>query len=168
MPKSTNNVKLIKLCNDDTDSALRLIKETMPKSVYEDAVEAFSNSPYSEVWAMFGIVLEDDVGCKNLVSVSGYAKIRGKFYVSWTATDPDYQESGYCSRLIRKVCREVKKQGGKEVSVETYEHPAFFKAITFYRKRGFRLYKFCRNYLEDGSSALYLRKRLISRKKEHR
>jgi ribosomal protein S18 acetylase RimI-like enzyme len=129
---------------------LPIIKQTMPNEVYQEAVETLLDPQYLDKRTVYGIVIDE-----KIVSFSGYICLEDKYYITWTATHPDYQGKGYCSKLFEYFLPEIPK----DVMVETYEHPCFYSALIFYRKQGFKFCGFVPDHLSDGSSVLYLRRR---------
>lgn len=134
-------------------ACLPLIKDTMPHEVYASAVAALDG--YHKCRRLWG-AFEDGY----LVGMCGYTKWRGSYWVSWTAVCPRLQHTGIGTRLLNKTIKAAADDGAMYIDVETYEHPAFFNAIKFYMKNGFRIRKVMRKHLSDGSSMLYLRRYL--------
>jgi len=155
-------MKIEKLTFDDYSKyCLPLIKKTMPEEVYEDAVSVLLDLKYLNSRVLYGIKIRDPkTGERRIVSFSGYILFDKDFWVSWTATDPEFQGRGFCSKILKFVFDEIRSKGAKTMVVETYEHPQFYSALIFYRKLGFKLYEFTPNYLKDGSSVFYMRKNL--------
>jgi len=155
-------MRIKKLVFDDyARYCLPLIKKTMPKEVYEDAVSVLLGPKYLNSRILYGIKIKDPkTGRERLVSFSGWILFDRKFNVSWTATDPEFQGCGFCSRILKLVFNKIKSMGAKSIVVETYEHPKFYSALVFYRKLGFKLYAFLPNYLMDGSLIFYMKKNL--------
>jgi len=155
-------MRIKKLVFDDyARYCLPLIKKTMPKEVYEDAVSVLLDPKYLNSRVLYGIKIKDPkTGKERLVSFSGWVAVDGEYWVSWTVTDPEFQGCGFCSRILKLVFNKIRSMGAKSIVVETYEHPKFYSALIFYRKLGFKLYEFTQDYLKDGSSVFYMRKNL--------
>lgn len=75
-------------------------------------------------------------------------------WISWFAVRPEYQQMGAGSALMDTIQEQAIKAGYKKLFIETYEHPTFEKAHTFYRGKGFRQVGRVENYLSDGSAML--------------
>lgn len=131
---------------------LPLIKVTMPEDVYNHAVDVLSDESFIKDRTLFGCYFYG-----KLIGCCGYFRDSTKYWISWTAILPEYQRKGIGQKLLYKVFDELKNITDK-VYVETYEHPDFRKAINFYWKNGFKLCGILEDYLEDNSSALFLRK----------
>lgn len=140
----------IKSINDLND-ILPIISSTMPDDVYEAAV-ACVDSDSRNVYGYF----DGD----KLIGFCGYFYEDGKYWVSWTAVHPDHQRQGIGQKLIDRVFKRLRGLKAKCVYVETYEHPDFFNAVKFYWKNGFRLCGFLNDHLRDGSTVLYLKKKI--------
>ena len=138
-------IRLIKYQAD----ILPLIKQTMPGEVYSTCEQGLNR--YSYLRTLYGYYLSSG----ELVGCSGYVENEGKLWISWTAVLPEHQGLGIGKRLLQKCFACLPN---KDIYVETYEHPAFFNAIAFYLKSGFRLCGYLDDYLLDGSKVLYFKR----------
>lgn len=140
---------------------LPLIKRTMPDDVYKNARETLPNKEYLDIRRMYGIKVKDQTtGQERLASFSGWVHWDGEYWISWTATDPEFQGKGLCSMILNRIFEDLRDAGVKRVSVETYEHPNFYNALIFYMKLGFRMYELTPDHLSDGSTMIFLGKNL--------
>lgn len=129
---------------------LPLVEKTMPGDVYQNCIDVIDH--YQNDRKLFGYYKDN-----RLIGCCGYVILEHKTWISWTAVEPDYQSKGIGRQLLRHTLAYV---DAESIYVETYEHPAFFSAIQFYLKNGFRLCGFMENHLKDGSSILYFKKKL--------
>ena len=131
--------------------------------VIMDSLNIIENQPnhlsYIEPGKTYVVKINAELFSEDLISYLG-SEFDGEFCVSWTATDPEFQGCGFCSRILKLVFNKIRSMGAKSIVVETYEHPKFYSALIFYRKLGFKLYEFTQDYLKDGSSVFYMRKNL--------
>lgn len=139
-------------CHYQSD-CLPLIKKTMPTEIYEQAQKALGNPRYATIRRLWGLFDR-----RNLLGMCGYVNWKGHYWISWTAVDPRRQRDGIGSQLLKKTLNQAKLAGATYIDVETYECPAFFPAVHFYWKHGFRIHRVIRKHLKDGSSMLYMRK----------
>lgn len=135
-------------------SILSIIRTTMPLDVYNDAKSTLLDELSFEDRTFFGYFIDD-----KLVGCCGYYIDGSQYWISWTAVFPECQHLGIGQQLLNKVLDDVR---GKTncIYVETYEHPMFIKAVNFYWKNDFKLCGLREDYLEDGSTCLYLKKHL--------
>lgn len=151
-------MKLRKLTPNDDKAVITLVQSTMGEEVGQHCVQAFkecSDTPDRILWGMF----KDE----DLVAVGGvyngfYSKLRG--YVSWFAVANSHQRDGLGSYMMEHVEKLAKEKGWKWLYVETYDNETFRKANNFYRKMGFKFAGSLKNYLDDGSDAIYYVKEL--------
>jgi len=117
----------------------------MPQSLYESAVDALSTPDPNRI--LYGYYKDE-----ALIGCCGSYWDGEKCWVSWTAVDPQYQHQKIGTTLLGCVIADT----NTTLYVETYEHPAFFNAVQFYWKNGFRLCGQLYRHGPDGSTVLYL------------
>ena len=119
----------------------------MPDSLYQSAIAALSE--YDPNRILYGYYKEG-----SLVGCCGSYWDGDKCWISWTAVDPEYQHQQIGTTLLRCVIVDI----DTTLYVETYEHPAFFNAVQFYWKNGFRLCGQLCGHGPDNSTVLYLKR----------
>ncbi len=73
-------------------------------------------------------------------------------WLAWFAVAPAMQRRGYGTTLMRHAEAAALERGFSKMLIETYDHPDFEHARSFYRARGFTEAGGIENYLPDGSS----------------
>jgi ribosomal protein S18 acetylase RimI-like enzyme len=67
----------------------------------------------------------------------GPAAGRNVFDIYWIAVDPDYQQQGIGTQLLRFVENEVRRQNGVTLLIETSSSDAYSATRAFYQRRGY-------------------------------
>lgn len=70
--------------------------------------------------------------------------------------DKRYQHNGYGIALFNKMVSVAKENNMKEIMLEVKEHN--YQAINFYQKQAFEQISIRKNYYQDGSNALIMKK----------
>jgi len=81
-------------------------------------------------------------------------------WLSWFAVHPAYQEKYIGSAMMDAIEELARQAGHKKFLIETYEHPTFERARSFYLSKGFSQTGRVENYLRDGSAMLVFCKRI--------
>jgi GNAT superfamily N-acetyltransferase len=131
--------------------ALPLIRATMPGDVRVEAAEDLS---VNAGCTLYGYYTDN-----ALIGVCGWWFDGRVYWLSWTAVQPNYQRRGIGQALLDVVIRDVYDYAN-DVYVETYEDPAFYSAVRFYWKNGFKLCGYRENALESGATAFFMKKTL--------
>lgn len=115
------------------------------KDIEKYANEDFKAASIRSLWEKGLRFFVASVG-GNDCGVCSYMKSYGKYgipnddnsaYIVQLYVHPDYQHSGIGSELIKRTCEELKRQGCKQVILDTPEKNA--DARVFYEKNGFEL-----------------------------
>lgn len=153
-------MKLRKLTPKDDKLVVALVKSTMGKEVGHHCELAFKEvkDEGDKRRCLWGFFEED-----RLLAIGGtYDGFwdRSRAYISWFSVAEDYQRTGLGTLMIKHIEEEARKGGVKWLYVETYDNEQFRKANNFYRKMGYRFAGSLKNYLNDGSDAIYYYKAL--------
>jgi len=153
-------MKLRKLTPKDDKKVVALVKATMGKEVGHHCELAFKDAENqgTDKRCLWGFFERD-----RLVAIGGIYDgfwDKSKAYISWFSVAENYQRTGIGTLMIKHVEEEAKKDGRKWLYVETYDNEQFRKANNFYRKMGYRFAGSLKNYLNDGSDAIYYYKEL--------
>ncbi len=81
-------------------------------------------------------------------------------WLSWFAVDPALQRQGHGRALLKAIEQLALQKGYQKFLVETYNHPDFDKARSFYLSQGFTLVGSIADYLEDGADMIVFAKGL--------
>lgn len=81
-------------------------------------------------------------------------------WLAWFAITPQHQRKGWGSRLLAWIEQRAREQDYKKMFIETYDHPIFDKARSFYAARGYTPRGRIDEYLPDGSPMIVLGKKL--------
>jgi ribosomal protein S18 acetylase RimI-like enzyme len=85
---------------------------------------------------------------------------QGTFDLYWIAVDPDYQEQGAGSRLLRSLEAVVKAREGRMILADTSSIPHFEKTPKFYLKNGFQEVAKIPDYYHPGNDRITFCKRI--------
>ncbi len=88
---------------------------------------------------------------------------QGTFDLYWIAVDPDVQNQGLGSRLLRFLEEKVKNQGGRLILADTSTVPHYEKTRRFYLKNGFQEIAKIPDYYYPGNDRITFSKRLAER-----
>lgn len=151
--------KLVKLTPKHDQLVINLVKSTMGKEVGEHCVEAFADVSGCDKRSLWGAFNEgyELVGCCGIYD--GFYD-KKKCYISWFSVDEKLQRSGLGTQMMDHITKLALDEGFNWMYVETYDNEQFRKANNFYRKCGFSNAGSILGYLEDGSDAMYYRKRI--------
>ena len=83
-------------------------------------------------------------------------------WLAWFAVHPDTQGRGFGARLLGAIEVMAARRGYGKLLVETYDHPDFENARSFYGEMGFRKVGTIEDYLPDGSAMIVYGKALTS------
>ena len=75
-------------------------------------------------------------------------------WLAWFAIHPEAQGLGLGTRLLGSIEAECVNRRYSKLLVETYDHPDFDKARSFYERMGFRIVGTIKDYLPDGSAMI--------------
>ena len=84
----------------------------------------------------------------------------GTFDLYWIAVDPDCQEQGAGSRLLRSLEEVVKARGGRMILADTSSIPHFEKTQNFYLKNEFQEVAKIPDYYHPGNDRITFCKRI--------
>jgi ribosomal protein S18 acetylase RimI-like enzyme len=84
----------------------------------------------------------------------------GTFDLYWIAVDPDCQEQGVGSRLLRSLEEVVKARGGRMILADTSSIPHFEKTQKFYLKNEFQEVAKIPDYYHPGNDRITFCKRI--------
>lgn len=153
-------MNLIELEQKHAPLIVDLVCRTMGPEVCEHCKKALEGPIDPGRRKLYGLLDGD-----RLLSVCGYYKgfySDKRLFISWFAVDPMLQRRGVGAEMINHIERTVKESGVRWLYVETYDNETFRKANNFYRKCGYRHAGHLKNYLDDGSDALYYMKDLCA------
>lgn len=89
-----------------------------------------------------GFVAEES---REILGFITYTSDRGETKISWIGVDPLFQRKGIGTKLLKKLEKELKKLGVKELRVETVDESEKYEPYeiprAFYKKAGFRVEK---------------------------
>ena len=85
---------------------------------------------------------------------------RGTFDLYWIAVDPDFQEQGAGSKLLRSLEEGVKAREGRMILADTSTIPHFEKTQKFYLKNEFQEVARIPDYYHPGNDRITFCKRL--------
>lgn len=106
-------------------------------------------------------VLKDGAAVMGLMGLHHYAwGPPENVWLAWFAVHPDAQGRGLGASLLAAIEAMALNRGYNKLLVETYDHPNFGRARTFYEKMGFRRVGTIENYLRDGSAMIVYGKTL--------
>jgi len=137
--------------------AVPLIYSCMGELVGAKAEEEFAacdDSSESDLWGLFDrdtLISIAGIGC----SISSR-----KTWLGYLAVHPNYRRQGLASLGLSLMESIALSRGFREMFVETYDHPIFAPACALYVRAGYKLVGELPEYLDDGSDALFYRKRL--------
>lgn len=137
--------------------AVPLIYECMGDEIGEQAETAWANDSGDETWLYAIFDAEGLVGIGGLGSEISKRKI----WLGYLAVRPNQRRCGVGRQLLSHVEGVARSRGYREIYVETYDHPTFAAARQLYEKTGYSQIGELPEYLDDGSDALYYRKKLI-------
>jgi ribosomal protein S18 acetylase RimI-like enzyme len=85
---------------------------------------------------------------------------QGTFDLYWIAVDPDFQEQGVGSKLLRFLEEMVKAEGGRLILADTSTIPHYEKTQNFYLKNGFQEVARIPDYYHPGNDRITFCRRL--------
>jgi len=85
---------------------------------------------------------------------------QGTFDLYWIAVDPDFQEQGVGSKLLRFLEEMVKAEGGRLIFADTSTIPHYEKTQNFYLKNGFKEVARIPDYYHPGNDRITFCRRL--------
>ena len=85
----------------------------------------------------------------------------GVYDLYWIAVDPAAQKKGIGRYLLGYVEREIKKQGGRMLLIETSSQESYGATIRFYEKSGYQLAARIKDFYRIGDDKLVFSKVLI-------
>ncbi len=84
----------------------------------------------------------------------------GTFDLYWIAVDPDSQEKGVGSELLKFLEKHLKGEGGRMILADTSTIPQYEKTRKFYLKNGFEEAAVIRDYYYPGNDRVTFCKKL--------
>lgn len=148
---------MIELSNTQCrDYAIPLIYECMGELVGQKA-EAVWAGEEGEQSGLFGWFDGD-----RLVGIVGVGSelSKRKVWLGYFAVHPGYRRKGLGMKMLAFVEGVMRQRGYREIFIETYDHPTFEAACALYEKAGYRRVGELPEFLDDGSDALFYRKKL--------
>lgn len=143
--------------------AVPLIRETMGDCI-GDRAEAEWAEAVGDDTGVYGYFLAN-----KLVGVGGvgYAFSGKKVWLGYLAVRPEFRRCGIATALLRNAEMAAHVLGYEWMYIETYAHPAFEAAVEFYEATGYQRVGELAEFLDDGSDAIYYRKRLTGEETKH-
>jgi ribosomal protein S18 acetylase RimI-like enzyme len=86
---------------------------------------------------------------------------QGVYDLYWIVVDPAYQKKGNGRYLLEYVEREVKKQGGRMLLIETSSQESYVATIRFYERNGYQLAARIKDFYRIGDDKLVFSKALM-------
>jgi ribosomal protein S18 acetylase RimI-like enzyme len=86
---------------------------------------------------------------------------QGVYDLYWIVVDPAYQKKGNGRYLLEYVEREVKKQGGRMLLIETSSQESYVATIRFYERNGYQLAARIKDFYRIGDDKLVFSKVLM-------
>jgi ribosomal protein S18 acetylase RimI-like enzyme len=86
---------------------------------------------------------------------------QGVYDLYWIVIDPAYQKKGNGRYLLEYVEREVKKQGGRMLLIETSSQESYVATIRFYERNGYQLAARIKDFYRIGDDKLVFSKVLM-------
>jgi ribosomal protein S18 acetylase RimI-like enzyme len=109
-------------------------------------------------------VLEYGKGNSVLRGFACYGPIpltQGVYDLYWIVVDPAYQKKGSGRCLLEYVEREIKKQGGRMLLIETSSQESYVATIRFYERNGYQLAARIKDFYRIGDDKLVFSKVLM-------
>ena len=106
-------------------------------------------------------VLEYGKGNSVLRGFACYGPIpltQGVYDLYWIVVDPAYQKKGNGRYLLGYVEREVKKQGGRMLLIETSSQESYVATTRFYERNGYQLAARIKDFYRIGDDKLVFSK----------
>ncbi len=133
----------------EIETALELVDEALKKG---------------DVSGYIFAVLEYGKGNSMLRGFACYGPIpltQGVYDLYWIVVDPAYQKKGNGRYLLEYVEREVKKQGGRMLLIETSSQESYVATIRFYERNGYQLAARIKDFYRIGDDKLVFSKVLM-------
>lgn len=86
---------------------------------------------------------------------------QGTFDLYWIVVDPDFQNRGVGSKLLRFLEDQVREAKGRMILVDTASIPSYAPAQRLYLRHGFREVARIADYYAEGNDRITFCKRLI-------
>ena len=138
------------------DLAVPLIRASMGDQLGDKAAGewADSNVEHTQMWGYFHH--------NQLVGICAIgAEISPtKVWLGYLAVGSDKRRKGLGSKLLAYAEKQARRQGYAWMFVETYDGAVFHAANAFYAANGYKRIGELAEYLDDGSDAIFYRKRL--------
>jgi len=83
---------------------------------------------------------------------------QGVYDLYWIVVDPAYQKKGNGRYLLGYVEREVKKQGGRMLLIETSSQESYVATTRFYERNGYQLAARIKDFYRIGDDKLVFSK----------
>jgi len=87
---------------------------------------------------------------------------RGTFDLYWICVNPEFQNCGIGTRLLREVEKNIIDSNGRLIVVETSSHEKYLSAVSFYKRNKYSIVAVIENFYCEGENKIILLKRLIS------
>ncbi|MFP4417333.1 MAG: GNAT family N-acetyltransferase [Chitinivibrionales bacterium] len=158
-------MQVVSMQRTDTDDVVRLIAEAMNEDearwarrtidYHFDCRDAgLDDGRYYLVWRQ-----KDTIS--GIIGLHHY--IWGppeNVWLAWFAIAPALQRRGWGRKLLDRIEHHARKLGFTKMFIETYDHPDFDDARSFYAARGYRKKGAISEFLSDGSSMVVFGKKL--------
>ncbi len=86
---------------------------------------------------------------------------QGVYDLYWIVVDPEAQKQGNGRYLLEHVEREIKKQGGRMLLIETSSQESYGATIRFYERNGYQLTARIKDFYRIGDDKLVFSKVLM-------
>jgi len=132
-------MKIRKSTEKDFEGMMKIAKKLHPKWFDKFAINV---SMPLDLKIHKGFVAEEKGKILGFVT---YTSNEGETKISWIGVEPEFQGKGIGTKLLRKLEKELKRIGVKDLRVETVGDSTKYKPYeitrAFYRKMGFRVEK---------------------------
>lgn len=151
-------MNLIKLTPNDDFKVFNLVRSTMGEEIGNHCRESLIDAQDTCERILYGYFMETEL--KAVCGIYNGFYDTKKAYISWFTVSNTLQRSGIGSNMMEFIEQQAIQDKIEWLYVETYDNELFRKANGFYRKHGFTFAGVLLGYLEDGTNAIYYRKKL--------
>ena len=124
-----------------------------------ELIDIVLKDPIQEEYQIYCMVDDQDQAI-GYICYGSTPMTQGTFDLYWIAVDPDFQEQGVGSKLLRFLEEMVKAEGGRLILADTSTIPHYEKTQNFYLKNGYKEMARIPDYYHPGNDRITFCRRL--------